>query len=262
MKISAAPYSLSNRGIAQRPHMPRASIAAVAAMLLAMHLPAVYAQSACSSDATPEPQALFERFIDADCADCWADAATPSPGSSAAVIDWIVPSPAGADAALSAAARRDARERLESLHRDAPKPSDVYVSAAGKSPGGRLRVALGPAVNDYVGAVVSYASKAVVSPQADLTVWLALVEHIPAGADGAAVARNLVRGSYRANWASKEQLSATGRANLPRGTRWIDRVSMQIAPSADPSRLSLIGWLQNPAGEVVATAQTLCSERP
>ncbi len=141
MKISATQYS------------------PLLALLLALHLPTLYAQSGCSSDGAKAPQALFERFILADCADCWADAATPAPGPTAAVLDWIVPSAAGDDAALSAAARRDSIERLESLQRALPSQTDVAVPTRATTLPGQLRVAFGPAVNDYVGTVVSYAGK-------------------------------------------------------------------------------------------------------
>ncbi len=76
------------------------------------------------------------------------------------------------------------------------------------------------------------------------------------------MARNLVRGSYQATWSASQQLAAAGRINLPRGTRWVDRVPMQIAANTDPARLLLIAWLQNANGEVVAIAQATCFDTP
>ena len=38
-------------------------------------VPAAHAQSSCASDGQPRPVALLERFINADCAACWAGSA-------------------------------------------------------------------------------------------------------------------------------------------------------------------------------------------
>jgi hypothetical protein len=47
------------------------------------------AQSACSSDGQAAPTGLMERFISADCADCWASApiAPPWPANPGAGLD-------------------------------------------------------------------------------------------------------------------------------------------------------------------------------
>ncbi|HEY8907459.1 MAG TPA: hypothetical protein VIM63_15640, partial [Rhodoferax sp.] len=58
-------------------------------MLLATTL--AHAQSSCNSDGQPTPNALFERFINADCATCWADTVTPVGPPGTLVLDWIVP---------------------------------------------------------------------------------------------------------------------------------------------------------------------------
>ena len=85
-------------------HLPSA---ALAALLLAAALPA-FAQSACSSDRQAQPQAVLERFINADCETCWRDAATPVTVRGEIALDWIVPGAKGEDAPLSMAASRDA----------------------------------------------------------------------------------------------------------------------------------------------------------
>ncbi len=232
-------------------------------LVLALQVPLLHAQSGCSSDGAAPPKALFERFINADCADCWGDARTPAPGGSAAVLDWIVPSAAGDEAALSAAARRGSLERLNALQRLTPPQTDVHIATSGHTLPGRFRVALGPAVNDYVGSVVSYAGPSPASsrmPKEGFTVWLALVENIPAGMEGTAVPRNLVRNVFRTQWQPSNQLSKSERRNLPANTRWIDRVAMQLPASADPARLSLVGWMQGAEAGIVSMARAVCVE--
>lgn len=227
------------------------------ALLLALQVSALQAQSGCNSDGAAPPQALFERFINADCADCWADAQTPTPGNSAAVLDWIVPSATGDAAALSAAARREATERLTLLERPVAQTTDIHTAPRTGALPGRFRVALGPAVNDYVGVLASYAGR-VPSSAMELGVWLALVEQVPAGVDGTAVPRNLVRGLFQAQWKQSNQLRKNERTHLPRDTQWINRVSMQLPVGTDPDRLALIGWVQTTDAQIVGIAQAVC----
>ena len=76
--------------------MVRIQPLALAAIALATcYVPPAAAQASCSSDGVPRPTAVFERFISADCEACWADPATPAPGPSAVVLDWIVPTARG-----------------------------------------------------------------------------------------------------------------------------------------------------------------------
>ncbi len=229
-------------------------------LLLALHLPQALAQSACSSDGAPAPQALYERFLSADCSDCWSEAGYV-PGSSAMVLDWIVPGRTGDQAPLSAAARSDALTRLESVGRQPPATIDIHIAAVAQRLPGRLRVAFGPAVNDYVGTSVSYIGalpRSVKDTPEEWTVWLALVEQIPAGAEGTPIARNLVRNLHQQRWDIRNQLSKKELINLPRSTRWVERRPMQMASSTDPTRLALIGWMQDANGQVVAAARAEC----
>jgi hypothetical protein len=96
------------------------------------------AQSACSSDGQTAPTGLMERFISADCADCWASAQSPRPGQQTLALDWIVPGSQGEDAPLSAAARRDSLYRLQALNRAAPVQADSITR------GGQTGAARGP----------------------------------------------------------------------------------------------------------------------
>lgn len=235
-------------------------------LLLALQMPFAMAQSVCNSDGAPAPQALYERFLSADCASCWSESAFV-PGASAAVLDWIAPGRAGDDAPLSAAARTDALTRLESIGRPVPATTDLHIAAVAERLPGHLRIGFGPAMSDYVGTSVSYlgalhtnAAGGAGNP-GEWSVWLALVEQIPAGVEGTQVPRNLVRNLLQLNWSKREQLSKKETARLPKNTRWIERRPMQLPTGTDPERLALIGWMQNAQGEVVATARADCAAR-
>ena len=230
--------------------------------LLALQGPLVSAQNACSSDGASAPRVLVERFLSADCTDCWQGTRL-APGPSAAVLDWIVPTAAGDDAPLSAAARPEALLRLQALGRQPPATSAVNVStAAARPPAGHLRVSFGPAVSGYVGADVSYLGDLPSREHGPWTVSIALVEQVGAGTEGTAVERNLVRNLFQRTWDEGNQLLKNERTGLPRGTRWIERRAMQLAPSTDPSRLAVIGWMEDRDGQVVATAVAQCLANP
>lgn len=216
------------------------------------------AQSACSSDGQPQPVALYERFINADCESCWASAPAHAPGPSALVVDWIVPGSLGDDAPLSAAATQDALARLQELQRQPPAGTDTHVSEVARpaaSPG-RLRVATGPAVNDYLGTGISliprHGRAAAPDGAAPYAFTLVLVETVPAGAEGSPVARNLVRNALQGIWDK--------RSKLPKEEQiaWMENRPMRIPEGARPERLHVVGWLQDGAGRVVAAAEAVC----
>ena len=75
-----------------------------AVVLLAAQAPAK-AQSFCVSDGQPVPVQLMERFINADCGNCWSDPATPQPGLRAVALDWIIPGGLGCGNTLRVPAR-------------------------------------------------------------------------------------------------------------------------------------------------------------
>lgn len=88
------------------------------------------AQASCSSDGLPPVTTLYERFMSADCQTCWTEPATRrTPGPSALLIDWIVPTAQGDEAPLSAAATREALERLNALGRALPWFTDTHVAS-------------------------------------------------------------------------------------------------------------------------------------
>lgn len=216
----------------------------IAAGLCSLQAPAVLAQSSCNSDRAPVPAALFERFVSADCEDCWHDPKTPAPGPSALVVDWIVPTAAGDEAPLSAAAAPDALARLHSLARAAPTGTDVHTDTVAPRPG-RLRVAVGPAFNDYIGGLVRFTPPR--GAQAPYRFWLVLVEGIPAGSEGSPVARRVVRNVFHGEWPSGPQA---------------DLRPLRIPDNAQASRLGIVGWVQDARGRTVAAAQALCPPQP
>lgn len=221
--------------------------AATLAGLLAVAALPLAAQAACESAATP--LALFERFTSADCEACWQDGATPSPGASALVLDWIVPGRLEDEAPLSAAATRDALARLGVLGRAAPRATDVHTTAVQPARGLRLEVGQGPAVNDYLGATATLTAA---RPGAGWSFHLLLVEHIPAGEEGTPVARNVVRNTLEGAWNKRNALS------FKEHMRWSELRPMRIPEGARPERLRTVGWVQDAQGRVVAAAQSLC----
>ena len=217
------------------------TLALMAAGLCALPLSSALAQP-CSSDRAPTPAALFERFVSADCEACWSEPRTPAPGPSALVVDWIVPALSGDDAPLSAAAAPDALARLQSLARTAPAGTDVYTAPLVAAPG-RLHVAIGPAINDYVGGILRFTPSRAARPP--LHFWLVLVEQVPAGAEGSPVARRLARNAFHGEWA---------------GGPLSELRPMRIPESARTERLGLVGWVQDADGRTVAAAQALCPQ--
>jgi len=204
------------------------------------------AQALCTSDKVPQPQALLERFISADCEDCWRDPATPKAGSGTLALDWVLPGLKGENAPLSSVAVDEAAERLYFLKKDAPERSASFATRrAGK--GVPVRIALGDAFNDYVGVSMELKDPGRVRWHA----WLLLVEELPAGLEGSPVPRNLVRGVFRPDW---WRVAARAPGMLAE-TR-----AMRVAESAKPERLRLVAVLQDGHGEIRAITETGCSE--
>jgi hypothetical protein len=206
---------------------------------------AAHAQpSSCSSDGMAQPAALLERFINADCETCWADKLTPEPASGALAIDWVTPGSRGDDAPLAAVATRDGADRLESLGRKEPAQSSSVFTQ--RTPDARrVRVAHGLPVADYIGASIEL-KPAGTGPW---KVWLLLVETLPAGTEGSPVERNLVRNAFTTDWPASAK-------PLPRR---YDLRPMRIAEGARPSRLRVVGWVEDARGKIRTIAQSRCA---
>lgn len=236
--------------------MPCSAIASwfcpwIAALGLALPLDG-WGQSSCSSDGQRPPRQLLERFISADCVECWEQAAAPT--GHALVLDWIVPGALGDDAPLSAAARPEGLQRLQALGTPAPGPTDPLQhthDAPATQP--VLRVALGQPVNDYVGVSIRFQPP---TGGRRWTGWLALVESLPAGSEGSPVARNLVRNLLMSSWDGRLLLSKQKRS------AWIETRAMWIPPNVHTERLRVVGWVQDARGRLVSMAQSVCADAP
>lgn len=227
----------------------------LASVLVLTYTASALAQASCSSDGVPQPVAIFERFISADCEACWSDAATPTPSETVgvAVLDWIVPGQAGDEAPLSAAATRDALTRLQGLGRTPPVATDVYITAVEADRPARLRVAHGMPFNDYLGTAIAFtpAQRNGAAPGA-MAFYLLLVESVPAGAEGTKVSRNMVRNMLQGSWEKRHKLSNSEQM------KWMESRSMRLPDGAQPERLRMVGWVQDAQGRVVAAAQSAC----
>jgi len=239
-----------------QPRKLAGSIAALAFLALAP-FGSAHAQSFCASDGQPQPARLLERFINADCASCWSDPATPKAGAGQLALDWVTPGSQGDDAPLSAVATSDALARLAALGRPAPQRSSISKRPVRGAAGATLRVAHGLPVADYVGASIEMKPVPAAVRGQRWTAWLALVETLPVGTEGSLVERNLVRNLLQANWNMRKQLSKTEQS------RFFEQRSMRIAQGADVRRLRVIGWVEDGRGRVVAAAASQCvSEKP
>jgi hypothetical protein len=227
-----------------RPPQPAISVLRPALLALLVALP-LAAQALCTSDDVPQASLLMERFTSADCLTCWRDRNTPHGAPGTMVLDWIVPGLKGDGAPLATAASDDAMERLDYLRRPTPQRADI-VSTARAGDTVALRLAHGDAFNDYIGTSMQLREAGGEVWHA----WLLLVEKIPAGAEGSAVARNLVRKVFRPDWAR------LGRSRGPLA----ETRSLQVPATARPERLRLVGVLADGRGRIRAISQTECRE--
>ncbi|HYW57600.1 MAG TPA: hypothetical protein VE934_11605 [Polaromonas sp.] len=214
---------------------------------------AAHGQSSCSSDGQPRPTALLERFINADCANCWADSATARARRGEIALDWIAPGTRGDDAPLSVAATRDALGRLQALGQSLPPARMDNTSSLRGMQNNVLRVAHGLPVSGYVGASIEFKSPARTANAQPWTAWLALVEAIPVGTEGSPVARNLVRNVFQSRWNADQKLSKKERLSFS------DARSMDIPQGMNTERLRIIGWVQDAEGRIIGAAQSRCA---
>ncbi len=230
-----------------------ARVSAWASLVLAACLAqAVQAQSFCASTGQPLPLALLERFVNADCAACWADPGTPVPKRGELALDWIVPGSQGNDAPLSAAASRDALKRLHALGRSVPPKRWAHTSPVSGGRARSVRVAHGLPVSGYVGASIELKPVSLATSAQPWSAWLALVETIPAGSEGSPVSRNLVRNILLSTWDGRKQLSKKEQI------RFFESRSMDIPPGMNTERMQVIGWVQDAQGRVLTAAQSRC----
>jgi hypothetical protein len=174
---------------------------------------------------------VIERFAPADCVACWRVAAGTTGGKAHWRLDWIVPV-AGDPPGAAEAAEREARARRAGVtprDRQSTLPRDAA-----------LAVSSGPAWHGYLGVQIDVAG----SWPAGASAWLALVEALPAGADGIGTERVLVR-------------AVAGPLALPgshlHALRWPETVQ--------PERLAARGWIESADGRILALASPTCPLR-
>lgn len=240
-----------------KPFFPAASTLTLSALLAALAWLAPWsgaqAQSYCASDGQPRPTQLLERFINADCAGCWSDPATPQAHARQVALDWVAPGSQGDDAPLSAVATRDALTRLQTLGQPVPEKAQTSRLPVKGIRGATLRVSHGLPVADYIGASIELKPIPRVVRNQHWSAWLALVETLPAGAEGSPVERNLVRNLLQTTWNGRKQLSKAEQ------NRFFESRPMNISAGANPGRLRVIGWVENEKGQVLVAAQSRCA---
>jgi hypothetical protein len=227
-------------------------IAACSALAAALCALPARGQSVCSSDGQALPQALLERFVNAECETCWSDPSTAKLAPGELPLDWIVPSPLGDAAALSAVASRDALFRLESLNRNKPATQFSQRIQVSAWPGTGLRVAHGVTVGGYLGASVSLTLPAGGVAKWPLQAWLVLVETLPAGVADSPVSRNLVRNVLQTLWNKDDLILISEQMSFK------EMRALNIPEGASPQRLRLVGWVEDASGQVMVAAESVC----
>ncbi len=235
---------------------------------------AAHGQSSCSSDKQTAPIEVLERFINADCDACWANAAIPQPRKNQTSLDWIVPSPRGDEAVLSAAAINDASTRLQDLKlnwtaADANMQTSTLQTIAQTKAASSVRVAHGLPFNGYIGTSIAFMPSAALRAQAlqptklstvnhstQVLAYLVLVESLPAGAEGSNIERNLVRNVLITPWDLRQQLAKPQQDGFK---PLFESRPLSLPQGVNPDRLKVIGWVQDMQGKVLAAAQSGCA---
>jgi len=208
---------------------------------LAAHLLALAfgADAACPA---PAASALLERFIPADCDACWS--ADGIPAGAPFVLDWIVPSPRGDAAPLSAAALTEAASRAGALANDATLQRRQELPPLH---GLSFSVHDGPAWSGYIGLQMVVQRSGAALP-AGAVGYLALVENVRAGDDGTPIERRLVR-------ALAGPFALAGARS-----KFEHLVAVRLPIGAKPERLGAVGWVEVPSGQVIALARAGSSD--
>ncbi|WP_240787173.1 hypothetical protein [Ramlibacter rhizophilus] len=201
----------------------------------------------CASDGQPRPRALLERFINADCEACWRDPAAVRASVRELAIDWVLPSTAGDDAPLSAAALPEGRDRLVQLGRALPA-REASLRQPLVASARTLRVAHGLPVNDYIGASIELRP----AGRAPWKAWLLLVETLPAGTEGSPVERNLVRAAFQPPWEGRRAPTAAQQQRL------YELRPLRIPEGSEPARLRVVGWVEDARGRIRAISESRC----
>lgn len=194
----------------------------------------------CSNDGAPAPRALLDRFMDADCSACWSDPRAPRPPRDTVALDWVLPSARGEDAVMSAVALPEALQRWQALGLQEDSDSRLTRRSANEP----LRVVQGFALNGYLGAILSYRPRTT----RPYSAWMLLLEVLPAGAEGSAVPRQLVRAAV--------EIRPGTQGGRPAALS--DIRAFRIPDGAQPERLRVLAWVQDGQGRLRGLGQTHC----
>lgn len=215
----------------------------------------MWAAGAASAQAVTAPAcpgagaAVVERFISADCMDCWSAVDVAAAPVRTWLFDWIALTAAGGDAPLAAAANTDAQERAQRA--GGPSPTGTHMltvrSTLPRATGLKFSVQSGPAWNGYFGLRLEARGHV----PAGSSAWLALVELIPANTEGSVAERQLVRSV--AGPLPLEALRSGRATSHLRALRWPE--------TAQPTRLQARGWIEAPDGALLAIATDRCPLR-
>ena len=193
--------------------------------------------------------AVVERFISADCAECWSAADVATAPAGAWSFDWIASTRTGSEAPLAAAATTDAQERAQRAGGPSPTGAQM-LTVRGQLPriaGLKLSVQSGPAWNGYFGLRLEARGRV----PAGSSAWLALVELIPSNTEGSMAERQLVRSV--AGPLPLDTLRTGRPTSHLRALRWPE--------TAQPTRLQARGWIEAPDGTLLAVATDRCPLR-
>jgi hypothetical protein len=208
---------------------------------------ALFAWAPAHAECAAPPRLLLERFISADCEACWRvvpPSPAPAQGGTPFVLDWIVPSSRGDQAPLSPVTVPEATPRAA---RAGSLVSDEVLTQSTPLAGPsalQLKVEDGPAWNSYIALrlEVSYTASRPL-PQG-LAGYLALVERFGAADEGTPVARQRVR----------SVIGPLPLDGLAQGRKVDHLRAVRVPANVSPERLAVVGWLETPAGRVLAVA--------
>lgn len=193
--------------------------------------------------------AVVERFISADCPQCWIAVPQDGPKSPGIVFDWIVPSSRGDEAALSQAAPPESRDRAQRALGEALSDGQQTTlrTRLADASGLQLRVTAGPAWNGYFGLQFDATGSA---PRGS-SGWLALIEVVPEGTDDTPIARRLVR--TVAGPIDLRELRPGRPVRTLLALRWPE--------TAKAARLRARAWIESADGRMIAVAGEGCPRR-
>ena len=200
--------------------------------------------------------AVVERFMGADCMDCWK-ATPPSPGAGTVgdtewSMDWIAP--AADDAPMAPGALPEAVDRLARVGAGLPAmlatpPSAFDATTVLDAPSTKRRFYVHSSLphNGYMGVQMHATG---VWPEGS-TSWIALVELIPVGVRDTVVPRHLVR-------------VLVGPLKLPAGPGANNAVAplygLRWPDNAHADQLVATAWVENADGRITQIASDRCAD--